>query len=88
MTRYVRGTGGDGSKADVNGVYAFYADMHDGKEWERDVQVSYVVQDGAAKDLSFTLRQATYRGNSDANLNSGKDVDEVRLITSYPLDIL
>lgn len=88
MTRYVRGTGGDGTHADVNGAYGFYVDMHDGKEWERDVQVAYVVQEGPAKDLSVTLRQATYRGNSDANLNAGADNDEIRLITSYPLDIL
>lgn len=89
MARYVRGTGADGTGADANGAYAFYNSLEDGKEWERDVQVAYVVQDGPAKDLSFTLRQATYRGNSDMNsTNSGADNDEVRLITSYPLDIL
>lgn len=88
MTRYVKGTDGDGTHADVNGAYSLYTDMQDGKEWERDVQVAYVIQDGPAKDLSFTLRQATYRGNSDASINSGADTDEIRLITSYPLDIL
>lgn len=88
MTRYVKGTGGDGRHADVNGAYAFYTDMQDGQEWERDLQVAYVVQAGAAKDLSITLRQTTYRGNHDASINSGPDVDEVLVITSYPLDIL
>ena len=62
--------------------------MRNGEEWERDIQVAYVVQDGTAKGLSFKLRQATYRGNSDANINAGADNEEVRLITEYPLDIL
>jgi imipenem/basic amino acid-specific outer membrane pore len=89
MTRYVRGTDADGSGADANGAYGFYNSLEDGKEWERDIQVMYVLQDGPAKDLSFTLRQATYRGNGEMNAtNSGSDNDEIRLITSYPLDIL
>ncbi len=88
MTRYVRGSGADGTHADPNGAYAAYVDLHNGQEWERDVQVAYVVQEGPAKDLSFTLRQATYRGNNDISINSGSDLDEVRLITSYPLNIL
>lgn len=89
MTRYVRGSDADGSHADANGAYGFYSDLTDGKEWERDIQVAYVVQAGPAKDLSVTLRQATYRGNSAMNAtNSGVDNDEIRIITSYPLDIL
>ncbi|MGB4074252.1 OprD family porin [Pseudomonas sp.] len=89
MVRYVKGTGADGTAADAEGAYGFYNDLEDGKEWERDIQVAYVLQDGPAKDLSFTLRQATYRGNDDMNAtNSGSDNDEFRLITAYPLDIL
>jgi imipenem/basic amino acid-specific outer membrane pore len=89
MTRYVKGTGADGTHADASGAYGFYNDLHGGEEWERDVQVAYLVQDGPAQDLSFTLRQATYRGNSGMNAtNSGADNDEIRFITSYPLDIL
>ncbi|OHC30261.1 MAG: hypothetical protein A2Y50_00475 [Pseudomonadales bacterium RIFCSPLOWO2_12_59_9] len=88
MTRYVRGTDADGSHADANGAYAFYNGMQDGKEWERDIQVGYLVQEGPAKDLSVTLRQATYRGNSAISANSGADNDEIRIITAYPLDIL
>ena len=89
MVRYVRGTGADGTAADAEGAYGFYNDLEDGKEWERDIQVAYVLQDGPAKDLSFTLRQATYRGNDGMNaINSGSDNDELRLITTYPLDIL
>lgn len=89
MARYVKGTDADGTHADANGAYGFYSNLTDGKEWERDVQVAYVVQAGPAKDLSVTLRQATYRGNDAMNAtNSGADNDEIRIITSYPLDIL
>ncbi|VXC13773.1 Outer membrane porin, OprD family [Pseudomonas sp. 9AZ] len=89
MVRYVRGSGADGRAADAEGAYAFYNELEDGQEWERDIQVAYVLQNGPAKDLSFTLRQATYRGNDAMNAtNSGADNDEFRLITSYPLDIL
>ncbi|EMO4345543.1 OprD family outer membrane porin, partial [Pseudomonas aeruginosa] len=28
-------------------------DISDGKEWERDLQVNYVVQSGSAKGLTF-----------------------------------
>lgn len=89
MARYVKGTGADGTNADANGAYAAYSGLEDGKEWERGIQVAYVLQDGPAKGLSFTLRQATYRGNSNMNsTNSGTDNDEIRFITSYPLEIL
>ncbi|MCE6983058.1 outer membrane porin, OprD family, partial [Pseudomonas frederiksbergensis] len=49
MTRYVKGTG-----ANVTGT-------DNGKEWERDIEAKYVLQEGPAKDLSFRIRQATYR---------------------------
>lgn len=51
MTRYVRG-----SDANVAGT-------SNGKEWERDVDIKYVLQEGPAKDLSFRVRQATYRSS-------------------------
>lgn len=74
MTRYVRGSkivSADGRRQ--------------GKNWERDTDVRYVVQSGAAKDLSLHLRNATYRANDAA----GKpDVNEVRFIVEYPLSIL
>lgn len=73
MTRYVRGTG------------AHTADTNDGKEWERDVDIKYVLQEGPAKDLSFRVRQATYRSSDAVYSNS---LDELRLIVEYPLSIL
>ncbi|AZL75198.1 MULTISPECIES: OprD family porin [Pseudomonas] len=75
MTRYVRGTG-----ANVTGT-------DNGKEWERDVDVKYVLQEGPAKDLSFRVRQATYR-SSDGVYYGSSSIDELRLIVEYPLSIL
>lgn len=73
MTRYVRGTNIE------NG------NRNNGKNWERDTEAKYVLQSGAAKDLSFRVRQATYRANDAAKYT---DVNEVRLIVEYPLSIL
>ncbi|WP_414154145.1 OprD family porin [Pseudomonas sp. BNK-43-a] len=75
MTRYARGTG------------ANTATTNDGKEWERDIDVKYVLQEGPAKDLSFRVRQATYRSSDGVYYNSGS-IDELRLIVEYPLSIL
>ncbi|MFE1813720.1 OprD family porin [Metapseudomonas otitidis] len=54
--------------------------------WERNFEAKYVVQDGAAKDLSFRVRQATVR--SDSSFGSSNDLEDVRLIVEYPLSIL
>lgn len=50
-------------------------------EWERDLEASYVIQSGPLKNLSFRVRQATYR-----NSFSG-DLDDVRFITQYPINL-
>ncbi|CAM3790873.1 Porin D [Pseudomonas reidholzensis] len=73
MTRYVRGTD------------AKVAGTDNGKEWERDIDIKYVLQEGPAKDLSFRVRQATYRSSAAVYSNS---LDELRLIVEYPLSIL
>ncbi|HEK1011544.1 TPA: OprD family porin [Pseudomonas putida] len=75
MTRYARGTGATTRTTD------------DGKEWERDIDVKYVMQSGPAKDLSFRVRQATYR-SSDGVYYGSSSIDELRLIVEYPLSIL
>ena len=82
MTRYVKGDQIDFTKADPTGAY-FRAGVDDEKRWERDFEAQYVVQSGSAKNLSFRLRQATYRASS---FDSG--ADDVRLIFEYPLSIL
>ncbi len=82
MARYVKGDQIDGTKADPNGAYANKVG-DDQKHWERDLEAKYVIQEGATKDLSFRLRQATHRSTS-----FDSDIDEVRLIIEYPLSIL
>lgn len=57
-------------------------DGNSGKAWERNIEVKYIVQAGPAKDLSVRLRQANYR-----SAGLGENIDEVRLITEYPLNI-
>lgn len=56
----------------------------DGKEHEFFNQVKYVVQDGAAKDLSFRVRSSVLRSNSEV----GTDTNEVRAYIEYPLSVL
>lgn len=82
--RYVTGDNIDGTDADPNGGYAGFQGA-DGKHWERNFDVKYVVQSGSAKDLSFRVRQATHRSNE---AQGEDDVDEVRVIIEYPLEIM
>lgn len=72
MTRYITG-----DNIDVGGD-------SDAKEHELNLEAKYVIQDGAAKDLSFRVRNAIYRTNS----SYGPDVNDFRLIVEYPLSIL
>jgi imipenem/basic amino acid-specific outer membrane pore len=72
MTRYVTGDNIDvGSGTDA-------------KEHELDLEAKYVIQEGAAKDLSFRVRNAIYRANSSYD----GDVNDFRLIVEYPLSVL
>ncbi|MCY1297420.1 Porin D [compost metagenome] len=82
MARYIKGDQIDFTKADPTGS-SFRAGVDDEKHWERDLEAKYVVQSGAAKNLSFRVRQATHRSTS-----FDSDLDEVRLIIEYPLSIL
>ena len=85
MTRYLRGSGINNSEVDSTGAYAYYATLGDGgKHWERDFQLKYVVQNGPAKNLSWIVQQTTHRANS---AQPDGDVDQVRIITQYPVDV-
>jgi hypothetical protein len=53
----------------------------DGKEWERDTEVSYTLQSGPLKYLSVRVNNATNR----RSFNS--DFDQTRIIISYPLSL-
>ena len=86
MARYLTGEDIDGTKADPNGAYTYFG--KGGEEWERNLEAKYVVQEGAAKDLSIRVRHSTWRANGVANAALGNDMDEIRVITEYPLDIL
>jgi hypothetical protein len=70
MTRYLNGDNIDRLNA-----------AGEGKEWERNSELMYVVQDGALKNLGIRLRNATVRSNV------GNDLDENRLIISYSLPL-
>ena len=65
MTRYISG---DNVSRAAGG---------EGKEWERDTELKYVVQSGPLKNVAVRLRNATFRSNF------ARDADEVRLLVSY-----
>ncbi|NWA04528.1 OprD family porin [Pseudomonas gingeri] len=72
MTRYVKGYDfKNGRGVDL-----------DGKAWERNIEGRYVVQSGVAKNLTFRVRQASYRSD-----DRGGKIDEIRVITEYPINI-
>ncbi|MCO6059396.1 OprD family porin [Pseudomonas sp. MOB-449] len=54
----------------------------DGKEWERNMDIAYVFQDGALKNFGIKWRNATVRST-----NFGSDIDENRLILSYVMPL-
>ena len=83
MARYVYGRDVDGSHADPNGAYAGLYGRND-KERETNLEIGYVVQEGAAKDLAIHLEQGWHRG--DASLNG--DTNQLRLTFEYPLSLL
>jgi hypothetical protein len=70
MTRYVKG-----NNVEVSGR------AEEGREWERDTDIGYVIQGGPLKNLSFLWRNATARSDF------GSDIDESRVILSYSLPL-
>ncbi|HEX8540884.1 MAG TPA: OprD family porin [Pseudomonas sp.] len=74
LTRYV---GGDHIKV--------LGSEQEGKEWERDSELKYVVQGGTFRDVSLRLRNATYRTNYE---KFARDVDETRVVVSYNFSVL
>lgn len=77
MARYLRGTNISEYTRDPN--------KSGGKvtETEQNFETKYVVQTGPAKDLSFHVRYSIYRSSGFSD-----DVNELRLITEYPFDVL
>lgn len=70
MTRYLSGDNVDRG-----------AGQSEGKTWERNTDIAYVLQDGPLKNLGLRLRNATTRSNI------GADLDENRFIVSYSLSL-
>lgn len=54
----------------------------EGKEWERDLDIGYVVQSGSLKGLGVKVRNVTARANYRT------DIDENRLIFNYSWNLL
>jgi len=63
----------------VNGDNVAVAGGNGGKEWERDFDLSYVIQSGPLKNLGLRWRNAMVCSNF------GPSVDDNRLIVSYSL---
>ncbi|MCQ4300493.1 OprD family porin [Pseudomonas songnenensis] len=70
MTRYVSGDNVDRG-----------AGASEGKTWERNTDIAYVIQSGPLKNLGLKLRNATTRSNFQ------NDLDENRVIVSYSLPL-
>ncbi len=68
MTRYISGDNIDLAAGE-------------GKEWERNTDIAYVIQSGPLKNLGLKWRNATTRTNFT------NDLDENRLILSYTLSL-
>lgn len=75
MTRYVHGDNID-----------MPTGRAEGKEWERNMDIGYVVQSGPVKGLGLKWRNATYRSNLGTN-GTRPNWDENRLILSYTLPL-
>ncbi|MNF40867.1 Porin-like protein NicP precursor [compost metagenome] len=70
LARYVRGDDATVIGSDKSGG-----------EWERDLELKYVVQSGPAKNLYVRLRNASFRSDF------ARDADENRVIVGYTLPI-
>ncbi len=81
MTGYVSGDHIDGTHAPVGGAYQLQQG-DGGKHWERDIDMKYIVQSGAAKDLSVQLSHVSHRANE---AQAGDDIDRIYLVIQYPL---
>ncbi|MFB4371879.1 MULTISPECIES: OprD family porin [unclassified Pseudomonas] len=67
----------------ISGSNVHTATTDDGKEWGRETELAYVIQDGSFKNLSIRWRNSSLRRDFSNN-----EFDENRLIFNYPLSIL
>lgn len=71
MTRYVAGS-------DIHS-----GAVRDGREWERDTDIGYIVQSGPLKGVNVRWRNVTFRSGNGLT----QDLDENRLIVGYTLKL-
>ena len=69
--RYLKGDNVDAKATNRGGP------RYEGKDWERDLDIGYVVQSGSLKNLGVRVHNVTARSNYRT------DVDENRLIFNY-----
>ena len=67
----------------ISGDNVHTGTITDGKEWGRETELAYVLQEGTFKDLNLRVRNSTMRRDYSTN-----EFDETRVIVSYPLSIL
>lgn len=65
----------------TDGRHAKAANVDNGRETERDTDITYVIQSGPLKDLSIRWRNVTFRSGNGLTT----DLDENRLILGYTL---
>lgn len=75
--RYVRGDQIDPERISGRKAAALRQARDEGAEWERSIDITYVVQSGPLKDFAVRWRNATYRSSYTDS------ADENRLILSY-----
>lgn len=75
FNRYIKGTGADLGRNALG-------KKKEGREWERDFDISYAFQEGALKNFNVRWRNSTVRSNVT------KDLDDNRLILAYTLPLL
>lgn len=63
----------------VDGRNAVTASGNDGEEWERNTDLTYLVQSGSLKGLSLQWRNLSFRSSNGLST----DIDEHRLIVNY-----
>ena len=65
----------------VDGSHVRTASVRNGREWERDTDLTYTVQSGPLKNVNVRLRNATLRSSNGLT----SDIDENRIIVGYSL---
>jgi hypothetical protein len=66
----------------ISGNNVHVGTVTDGKEWGREIELSYTVQSGSLKNLNVRLRNASIRRDYSSN-----EFDDNRVIVNYPFSL-